>query len=156
MRFRSFIIIGGFFAMAAFQLLVHWFMSKGYSLSNALLQWYIYRSPQSGKGVSSLLDTTLPMAVLGFLIGYVGWQWSLRTLALFVVLTGIGIVALQPAYMLFLNESLLWWFPKTTSDLIFFVIREGTWAILGVGVFAYGGRCFGAYFHGKAHWRVSP
>jgi hypothetical protein len=149
MRFKSLVIIGGCFAMAVFQLLVHWFMSTSYLFSNAVLQWYIYRSPQSGKGVSGLLDTTLPMAVLGFLIGYVGWQWSLRKLALFVVLTGIGIVALQPAYTLFLNENLLWWFPKTTGDLIFFIVREGTWAILGVGVFAYGGRCFGAYYGDK-------
>jgi hypothetical protein len=149
MRFKLLVIIGGCLAMAIFELLVHWFMSTGYLFSNALLQWYIYRSPQSGKGVSGLLDTTIPMAVLGFLIGYMGWQWSLRKLGLFATVTGLGIVALQPTYMLFLNENLLWWFPKTHGDLIGFIVREGSWAILGVGVFAYGGRYFGAYYGDK-------
>jgi hypothetical protein len=148
--FRGMIILGGCLIMVAFEIFVHWFMSKGYPFSNGLLQWYISRDPQSHKGVAGLLDSTLPMIALGFLIGWIGWQWSLEKLALFVFLIGSGIVALEPAYTIFLNKDFMWWLPNTTGDLIFFIIREGVFSILGVGVFTYGGRCFGEYYNHSA------
>lgn len=149
MRFRSIIIIASCFAVAAFEFFVHWYMSKDYPCSSGLLQWYISRDPESHKGVAGLLDALLPAVTLGLLIGWLGWQWSLEKLALFVVLIGAGIVALEPAYTSFLNKDLLWWLPTTTGDLIFFIIREGGFWIMGVGVFAYGGRRLGVYFENK-------
>ena len=150
-RFRTTIIIGGCFAVAAFELFVHWFMSKSYPFSNGLLQWYVYRDPESHKGVADFLDALLPAITLGLLIGWVGWQWSLEKIALFVVLVGVGIVALERAYTIFLNKDLMWWLPRTTGDLKFFIIREGAFCILGVGIFAHFGRRLGTYYANKQH-----
>jgi hypothetical protein len=140
------IIVGGFLFVVAFELFVHWYMSKGYTFSSGLLQWYISQSPVSHKGVNRLLDTMLPNAVLGILIGWLGWRWSLEKIALLVVLVAIGIAALQPAYTLFLNRDLLWWLPGTTGGLVGYILWEGVFGIVEVGVFTYGGRRFGEYY----------
>jgi hypothetical protein len=143
---RGMIILGCCLIVSAFELLVHWYMSKSYPFSSDLLHWYIYRDPVSNKGVAGNLDSLLPAVVLGVLIGWVGWRWSVDTLALFAVSVGAGIVALEPAYAIFLGRNQMWWLPRTSGDVISFIIREGGFWIVGLCIFTYGGRRFGEYY----------
>lgn len=136
---------------AAFQLSWHWFLSKPYGLSQSLLRFYLSYDARVGKGVAGWFDLVLPCVWLGLITGLVGWNWSIRKLACFVIIVAVGLVALLPSYLLFLDKDAVWWWPKTNQDLVIFFIRNIIQTALTVGAFAYGGRCFGVYFHPKGH-----
>ncbi len=144
-------IIVAYLVTAAFQLSWHWLLSKPYGLSQSLLQFYLSYDARVGKGVAGWFDLVLPCLWLGLLTGLVGWNWSIRKLACSVVLVAVGLVALLPAYMPFLDKNTVWWWPKTNHDLIIIFIEKTIQAVLMVGVLAYGGRCFGSYFHARGH-----
>ncbi len=135
------IILGGFVVVVAFELFVHWYMSSGYPFSSTLLHWYVHRYPHTDKGDGGLLDFLLPAIILGLLVGWVGWRWSLGMLALFVVITGVGIVVIEPIYTHFLSRDLVWWLPETTGGFI----RNVVFWTIGVCVLAQFGRRLGKH-----------
>ncbi|MGD0261331.1 MAG: hypothetical protein ABSD29_16075 [Verrucomicrobiota bacterium] len=130
-----------YLAIAGFEILMHWFLLTKCSMAQGLLHIYLYRFPHSGKGVFGLLDIFLPSIVLGVVIGWVGNEWSLRKMVLFVALAAIGTVALVPSYVVFMGKNLVWWWPRTSVDAIVWFTVALFEAFALTGLFAYWGRC---------------
>jgi hypothetical protein len=139
-------IVLAFFVIACFQVFWHWFLSRPSGLSQSLLRFYLSYDPAVGKGVSGWFDTVIPCICLGFLIGFVSWNWPVPKVAIFVLLAAVGLVALLPLYTIILNKESIWWWPKADGELAVFFLKNFVKAALMVGVFAYGGRCFGVHF----------
>lgn len=142
-------ILAGFLGLAVFQIAWHWFLSTDNALAETLLRLYLHYNPRTGKGVAGWFDLDIPAIMLGLFVGRIGWQWSIRKLSCFVVLGAIGLMALDAIYVLFLNKDQVWWWPKTDSAIVAYMVRETLFTILLLGVGVYGGRGWGAYSHGK-------
>ncbi len=140
-------LIFGYLITAIFQVFWHWFLSTDNELARSLLRFYLSYDPKIGKGVAGWFDLILPCVLLGVLTGLVGWKWPVRKLAGFVVLIGIGLVVLLLAYPYLLDQGDVWWWPKQNPDFVIIWVQKIVQAVLMVGVFAYGGRCLGAYFN---------
>lgn len=138
-----------FFLTAVFQIFWHWFLSRPSGLSQSLLKFYLSYDSIVGKGVSGWFDLVLPCICLGFSIGWIAWNLPVSRAALFVVLAAVGLIALLPLYAFILDNQFIWWWPKASGDLVVFLIKNFIKAALMLGVFAYGGRCFGIYFNSK-------
>jgi hypothetical protein len=137
-----------YLGVAIFQILWHWFLSSRQSLAQTLLRIYLYHNPQTGREVEGYLDVMLPAVLFGFLAGWLGSQWSIRKLSLPVVCGAIGVIALMPLYTVFFDKALVWWWPKTTGELLPSLVLGTIKALIIVGIFAYAGRIFATYFHG--------
>jgi hypothetical protein len=140
----------GYLVIAAFEIALHWFLSTQNKLAQSLLSLYLYRFPNNGKGIFALLDLFFPSIVLGLLIGWFGWDWSLRKLSCLTALATIGIITLTPTYVFILGKDRVWWWPETSADLIVKLIIAVIETLVMVGVFAYWGRSSWIHFHGKA------
>ena len=111
-----------------------------YEIARSILPCYLYRDPVSHKGNPGYFDIVLPGVLLGLVIGYLGWQWSSKKVAVYVVIGGILISALGPIYTLVFDESLMWWLPKTAEGRFGQYIVQAFKAIVEVGVLAAGVR----------------
>jgi hypothetical protein len=149
MRSREIKIVLGFLGLAIFQVAWHWSISAQGALPGNLLRIYLHHNPHSHKGVSGYLDFALPAIILGLLIGRVGWDWPIRKLSCFVAFGGIALVALLPAYILFLDKKQVWWWPKTSADFGAWLIGNMIMTIFLIGVCTYGGRLWGIDSHDK-------
>jgi hypothetical protein len=138
------IIILAYLITVAFEIAIHWFMSKNGALSKALLEIYLYRGTKSGKGIYDILDIMLPAFLLGILTGWIGFRWSIGKLFCFVILIAIGIVSLTPVYTLLISRCLAWWWPA--NDHINYYLLKTFEVILSVGFFTLLGHHFNLNF----------
>jgi hypothetical protein len=140
-----------YIAMAGFQIAWHIALTYPNTYSSHALSIYLWFNPRNHGGVAGWLDMVLPSICLGFLVGLIGWRWSIRRVLVWVVLIDLGVIILEPVYVLCLGENNVWWWPKTNRDVVIAFIVRFLEAFALVGVMSCGGREFGKYFYDREH-----
>ena len=132
-------------AVFAFQIAWHWFLSRNVPFARDFLNIYLYHDGGPWRHPEGYLDVLLPAVLLGFSTGWIGRRWRLPKQAVYVFFAGIGIVALLPLYVIFLDKNLLWFRPVTVSDFIY----RGFTALVATAVMAHAGSVFWDHFYGS-------
>jgi hypothetical protein len=133
--------------VALFQITWHWFITTQTTVAQALLRLYLQHNPHSRKGVAGYVDLALPAVVLGIVIGRTGWQWPVRKLVLYGLVVGVVLAALDFVYAVIVGLQTVWWWPKTSTDLILYAIGNTTMTIFLTLVCVYGGRAWAVGLH---------
>src|ERR1017187_2356351 len=136
---------------AAIQIAWHSFLSTHSETARSLLCFYLSYDPKVGKGVEGWFDLVLPCMWLGFCVGFLGWNWSVLNVSLFVASSGIVIAALLPMYPEIMKLQDVWWWPSKNKLDVAILTGAFIKALLILGVFSYGGREIGKYVSSEHH-----
>jgi hypothetical protein len=114
-----------FVGLLGAELVAHWVLSSG---SWPTLRLF-YLSNDKRSSITMLVDSFIPGAVLGFINGYTGCEWTTRKLNISAVLLAGAVTGSHFLYSVFFPKVLLWWWPPTWG--------EGTFWFLMAVVFTF-------------------
>lgn len=104
-----------FGAILAAELLLHLCLKMDWSRMLRVL----YLSSNKRSSRTMFVDNYIPCALLGFLNGWFGCRWTIKKLTWSAILLAAVITSAQPLYSFFFPRDLLWWWPLTWTEGLF-------------------------------------
>lgn len=122
-------VAGGYLAIAVVELLAHWLLT--WHLFAIPLWIYLLHTPSGGMAIFT--DLLLPALLLGWWNAWVGRLSSPRRAAALVLPLAFGTIALLPLYaMLIGKQHTVWWWPRTTAEIVLFLAVQLFFAAIAV------------------------
>ena len=128
-----------YIAIAAVELVLHWFIGTRGAANHVRIA-YLHKDAGNGKPyISGLLDYLLPSIILGIVLGIQGGNWHLLQLLFIALILSVGIVALFPLYgRFFADGGAHWWLRTNGSPEMGDFVRAYYGAVVICGGIAFG------------------